>query len=398
MKRTAVILVSILILGGLGVGVFYLSQADSGDPQAAADTASAQADAAEQADGKAEDGAAEGEKAEEGPAAIPVSVAAAARGDVSTYLTATANLVPEDEVTVLAEIEGRITELFVEEGDRVEAGQRLATLQRDEAQILFDKAEVKAANARMAYERAQRMSAEKLIAEEEFDRTSLEHQVAQQELAEARWRLERTEIRAPFDGLVTRREITLGQHLRPGDALVRVTSFDPLIARIYLPERDVLALDLGRRVDITLKADESVKFAGRIRMISPVVDTATGTVKVTVEAIAPPREVRPGGFVIVEIVRETRSDTLVLPREAVIRELQEAHVFVAENDVAVRREVRLGLEQSEVLEILSGLEPGELVVVAGQGGLRDGAKIRILEPAGDARIADGTAGAPPQEG
>jgi membrane fusion protein (multidrug efflux system) len=177
---------------------------------------------------------------------------------------------------------------------------------------------------------------------------------------------------------LTKRNINLGQHVRPGDELFVVTDFDPLISRIYLPEKDVLPLKEGRQVDITLKADESVRFRGHIRQISPVVDTATGTVKVTVAAIDPPAVVRPGGFVTIDIVRSTHANTMLLPRDAVIRELKRAHVFVVRENVAEKRNVTLGLEEKDKLEILDGVIAGELVVVAGQGGLKDGSRIKIL--------------------
>ena len=314
----------------------------------------------------------------EGPSAIPVEVAEIARGSVASYISSTANLVPEDEVQVLAEAEGRVASLAVEEGDRVGRGQVLASLVRDEAEITLAKARVRATNARLAVERAEGTMEKGLISREEFDRLTMEHEVAQQEVAEAEWRLSRTVIRAPFDGIVTARMITVGQHLRPGDELFSIADFDPLIARIYLPERDVLSLREGREVAIELAADASLRFVGRIRQISPVVDTATGTVKVTVEVSDPPSQVRPGAFVTVDIVREHREDAVLLPRKAVIRELRTAHVFVTDGDTAEKRPVTLGLEEEDLIEALSGVEPGEPVIVAGQGGLKPGAKVKIL--------------------
>ena len=127
-----------------------------------------------------------------------------------------------------------------------------------------------------------------------------------------------------------------------------------------------------------LNASEQVDFSGRIRQISPIVDTATGTVKITVEAIESPTGVRPGSFVTVDIVRETRSATLLIPREAVLRELQKAHVFVASDNVAEKRAVTLGLEEGDFVEALTGVEAGETVIVAGQGGLKDGSPVKVL--------------------
>ncbi len=370
MRRIIVFLSLIVAVGLLAAGLYLF--------RAAAEPAGGDGQVAEAADPASTRPSPEAADAAEGETAVPVTIADVGVGDVSTYITATANLVPDNEVKVLAEAEGRVSHLTVEEGDRVQRGQLLAALLRDDAEIAFEKAKLKAANAEMAFERAQRIFREKLIAQEEYDKTTMDHRIAQQELAEAKRKLDKTEIRSPFDGRLTRRNVTLGQHIRPGDELFTVTDFDPLIARIYLPERDVLALEEGREVGITLKADRAVSFRGRIRQISPVVDTATGTVKVTVAAIRPPAIVRPGGFVTIEIVRETHAATTLVPRKAVIRELKNAHVFVARDGVAHKRTVELGLEDSERLEITSGLEPGERIVVAGQGGLKDGSTIKVL--------------------
>ena len=310
--------------------------------------------------------------------AIPVEVADIQSGPVASYISATANLVPEDHVKVLAEAEGRVESLRVEEGDLVNRGQTLATLVRDEAEIALAKARVRANNARRAWERAEDTMEQGLISKEEFDRLTMEFEVAKSDVAEAEWRLDRTVIRAPFTGVVTERLINPGKHLRPGDEVFSVADFDPLIARIYLPEKDVLTLEQGRRVRLSLAADPSISFDGRIRQISPVVDTATGTVKVTIEAGNPPPTVRPGAFVSVDIVRERHEAAILLPRRSVIRELRAAHVFVTDGETAEKRAVSLGIEEGDVIEVVEGVVAGESVIVAGQGGLKPGAKVKIL--------------------
>jgi membrane fusion protein (multidrug efflux system) len=309
-------------------------------------------------------------------APIPVELAEISAGSMAAYISATANLVAEDQVTILSEVEGRVAELKVEEGDLVGRGDILAIVSRDEAEIAATKAELRASNAQLAYERARGTLEQGLISREEYDRLEMEHEVARQEVAEAQWNLAKTLIRAPFAGHVTERFITIGQHLRHGDQLFTLADFEPLVARIYLPEKDVLKLEKGRSVRITLAAEESVHFAGRIRQIAPVVDTSTGTVKVTVEALAPPAQVRPGAFVTVDIVRERREQAVMVPKAAVIRELGSAYVFVSDGSLAHRRDVTLGLEEGSFFEALSGVEPGDKVVVAGQGGLKEGAKIK----------------------
>ena len=368
---TIVIGIAVLIGGGLVLLNMSASKANGADQtDQAAEDGGDQNDKSDKKDGE------DGEDKEKAP--IPVEVSTVTRGEVAAYIDASANLVAENQVKVLSEVEGRISQLFVDEGKYVGRGQVLATLVRDDAEIGLKKATLRETNARLAYERGEDLIGKELISREDFDQFTMDYEIAKEELAEAQWTLEKTTIRSPFSGLVSERMIQVGQHIRPGDELFQVTDSDPLIARIFLPERDVLGLEVGREVKIGLSAAESVEFVGRVRQISPVVDVATGTVKVTIEAADPPAMVRPGSFVGIHIVREAHPDALLLPREAVLRELQTAHVFVADGETATKREVALGLEEEDLVEILGGVEAGEQVIVAGQGGLKDGSAVRIL--------------------
>lgn len=314
-------------------------------------------------------------KAEKAP--IPVQTAAVEKGKVSSYLSSTANLVPESEVRVISEWEGRLAKLNVEEGQTISKGQILGELVRGDAEILQAKAKVRAENAKIGLDRAQRLRTQELISTEAFEKVQMESRMADQEIAEAQWRLEKTFIRSPFSGVITGRSVQPGQHIRPGDELFVVADFDPLIARIYMPEKDVLELSEGRMVRLALRADEKIHFDGRIRQISPVVDTATGTVKVTVEVVGAPKEVRPGAFIRVDIVKDTKEGALLVPREAVVRELQNTFVFLAQDGIAHKKPVTLGLEENGRIEV-QGLAAGDRVVIAGQGGLKDGANIKQL--------------------
>jgi len=377
-KRFRIIsLVAVLAIATSAVIWVSAQTADSAKKSNASDQSATDATEVAENDG-AKDVADDAKTDENEEIPVPVEVAEVTTGTISSYISATANLVAEDQVKVLAEAEGRVERLQVEEGDRVSKGQVLAVLVQDEAKIAKAKVEFKATNAQAALDRARESFEQGLISSEAYEKLKMDDEIARQEVAEAEWRLAKTVIRAPFSGRITERFITLGQHLRLGDELFTVADYDPMVARIYLPERDVLELEVGREVRITPAAETELSFTGRIRQIAPVVDTATGTVKVTVEAVQPPAGVRPGAFVSIDIVRERHATALLLPRESVIRELRTAHVFVTENDQAVKRAVELGLEEGEYVEVLTGLEAGDSVVVAGQGGLDDGQKVKVL--------------------
>lgn len=368
----------LLVAAAVAGGAAFLSGHDA-DGAEAADDATAAADAEQGAEDADDD-------AEEADEPVPVELATVESGAVSSYITATTNLVAEGEVMVLAEVEGRAERVTVDEGDYVAQGQILADLNRKDAEISLEKARVREANAETVYKRGQELSKDELISAEDLDERRLNFELARQEREEAEWRLAKTEIRASIAGRVSERVVQPGQHVRPGDELFQITDFDPLLARIYLPERDVLQLSAGRPVAMSLDAAPDVRFDARIRQISPVVDPATGTVKVTLEVSDPPRQVRPGSFVTARVVRERRPDAVLLPKDAVLRELQQAYVFVAQDGAdealsAVRRAVTLGLEEDGRVQALSGVEPGERLVVAGQGSLSDGDAIRTVDGA-----------------
>jgi membrane fusion protein (multidrug efflux system) len=314
------------------------------------------------------------EKKKEPPA---VAVHKAERGAISAYTSATANLVAEDEVKVVAETEGKVLRVMVEEGDTVARGQTLVQIDPADATLAVQKAQIALQNAGTALTRGEGLSKANLISAQELDKLRYDRDLAAHDLEEARHRLRKTTVAAPFGGRVTVRKVQAGQQVKPGDELFAVADFDPLVARIFLPEREVLDLAVGQSVRLALRAREETRFGGRIRQISPVVDTASGTVKVTVEAVRPPASVRPGAFVAVEVLRETRSNVVLVPRPAVIRELQETYVYVADGAVARKRIVQLGLEEGENLEVREGLAAGEPVITSGQGGLKDQAPITV---------------------
>jgi membrane fusion protein (multidrug efflux system) len=309
-------------------------------------------------------------------AAEPVEV-----GPIAAYISATANLVAEDEVKVVAEAEGQVIELNVDEGDTVARGRTLLQIDPADARLAVQKAELALRNAQINLDRSERMATEKLISPQDLDKIRYERDVAAQGLAEARHRLTKTTVTAPFAGRITIRRVQPGQNVKPGEELFTLADFEPLVARIFLPEREVLDLKVGQEVRLLLRAREETRFAGRIQRISPVVDTASGTVKVTVEAVRPPSNVRPGAFVSVEVLREVRPQALLVPRTAVVRELQETYVFVADGKLARKRTVAVGLEERDRVEIVRGLAAGERVITSGQGALKDESPIVLANSA-----------------
>jgi membrane fusion protein (multidrug efflux system) len=336
----------------------------------------------------------EGEKAKKDRAeeAVPVEVAALERGEIEAVLRLSSNLEAEREVQVFAEAPRRVVRLLVEEGDAVAKGQLLVQLQDEEQKSALAKAEIALEESRRDFQRTKELHEQKLVTDELFTEAGYTVQRNEIALEDARRELSYTQVRAPIAGVVTARLVNLGDHVTVNQALFRIVDFDSIVARIYVPEKDMVRLDEGQPARLRADALGGVVFRGTVDRISPVVDPGTGTVKVTV---ATPRQegLRPGMYVEVELVTAVHDKALLVPKRALVYDNDRAFVFRLKDE---RRVERLGvtplLEDADSVEPSAGLAPGDQLVVAGQSGLKDGGLVRLPgdpEPGKDAKTAKG---------
>lgn len=324
-----------------------------------------------------------------GPAArpVPVAVAPVSTGSIASHYDATATLEAEKEAQVLARVDGLVESIAVEEGQRVQAGAVLLRIDNQEYRYRVEQAAAAAANQRARFERFETMVAEQLASDEEFQAARSELASAEAEEGLARLTLSYTEVTAPFAGRVTARLVDVGQNVSAGTPLFVLADFDPLLARVHVPGREFRTLQ--RDEPVTLVLDSSgARLRGRIKLVSPVIDPASGTIKLTIEVSEYPDDVRPGDFAQVRIVTERRDGAVLVPRGAVLTDKGETVVYVPvdgeQGPTAERRVVETGFTDDDHAQILTGLASGESVVVKGQRSLKHGSPLKILEDAAGA--------------
>lgn len=310
-------------------------------------------------------------------AAVPVETASALRRSISSYIETNGTLEAENEVDLMARTSGPIVELKVEEGDLIRKGQLLARIDDEEIRARVAVSEVMLKEAQLAFERAKTLSESQLMSPEQFEQTRTRFETAKAQLEGERVLLRYTEIRAPFSGLIINRYINFAQQVNSSSQLFRISDFDPLLCPIQVPERDLPRLGVGQPAHLEFEAWPGERFTGRVLRIRPVVDAATGTVRVTLEVPSGNR-LRPGMFARVYVETETREDTLVIPRAALSLESLGDTVYVIDGGVAKRRDLTLGFREGDSVEVLAGLSEGERIVVVGHEGLSDGTPIRVL--------------------
>ncbi len=309
---------------------------------------------------------------------LPVEVAVATKGSISSWIVTTATLEADSQVTILSETTGTVGQLMVDEGSFVTEGQVLASLADSQKMVEAQKAEIRLHNSTVELQRKEASYQQKIISQADYDKAKFEKDVADSELKASKVALARLTIRAPFSGIITERFIEKGQNIALGTQLFTLLDKDPLKARIYLPEKEVFGLEPNQQVNLTLNAQKDVKFAGKIDQINPAVDSKTGTVKVTIVVDKAPSEVRPGSFVDVKLVTQHHENALLIPKRALVEEAGEKYVFLLNKDMVVRRTVKVGFTDNGNAEILSGMNAGNTVVIAGQGSLRDGSRAEVV--------------------
>ena len=317
------------------------------------------------------------EDAEEEPA-VPVEMSAVGRKDIPSFFTGTATVEAEQRAQVLAKIAGTVAEIHVEEGVTIRKGQVLLQIDDAEERARLQELRVRAASLQHQYERTKALLAKDLVSDRERDDQKLLAEEAQAKLLVGEIQLEHTRVKAPFDGRVTLRNIHVGEHVQVNQALFDIADFDPLLVRVFMPERQVERIAVGQSVDVFPDAGGELSYPGRVRMIAPIVDTASGTVKVTVELDGAPEGLRLGSFVRARITTDVHQDALVVPKVALIEDGGESYVFRADADSVVRVRIQTGYTDSESAEVLVGLREGDRVVTAGQGGLKHGTRVRDL--------------------
>lgn len=322
------------------------------------------------------------------PAAVPVEVVRPLRRELIASYGGTATLLAEADAEVIARVSGEVASIAVEEGQRVRAGQVLATLDGRQLRLQAAQARAQLGKIDRDYRRQVELNQRGLVAAGAFEglKFDLDNLRAAADLAELQ--LSYTVLRAPFDGVVSARRIRLGQNLAAGISTFRITNPATLKAEVFVPERELARLRTRQSAVATIDALAGRSFPAVVTLVAPTVDPQTATFKVTLRIEDPQGELRPGMFTRVGIVFERRPNALAIPRAALLETEEQPSVFIvdAHNKARLVR-LQTGLASGSDLEVRAGLDGSESVVVVGQSGLKAGNPVKIVSLAADAPTA-----------
>jgi RND family efflux transporter MFP subunit len=320
-----------------------------------------------------------------------VRVEKVSRKSLASYLILNGTVEPERLVKVYSRLQAYVKKLEKEEGDFVKVNSVLAQLDDTEIGISYQQAKIQLEQAQTAlddeennFNRNKELKKSELISEQDYQTVESKYKTAKLEyrnklenFKNLELQLSYTKIKSLVEGYVTERLIEVGDKVNSNQHVYTVEDFYPLLIRVYVPSSDALKLKQGLRTEVTSDILTGHLFTGNVKLINPRIDVQSGTVKVTVEVYDKSLKLKPGMFVEVKIVIGEKQDTIVIPRKSITYKLGKAYVFVFRKMQVFRRDIKVGVSEEDRVEVIEGLDEGEMLVTVGVETLKDQMRVRV---------------------
>ena len=312
----------------------------------------------------------------------PVKTATVTVETLNVEVTAVGTLRADETVVVRPEIAGRVAAIHFKEGQAIRQNEPLITLDQAEYQAQQASSAAQLALEESSFRRLQDLDRKNLTSQQNLDeaRARLDAARAQHELN--RVRLDKTVIRAPFDGTVGLRQVSPGAYVKPGDDIANLESLGAMKLDFRAPETYLSRLRTGQTLAVRVDAWPDQPFEGAIYAIEPGVDEETRTVLLRARLPNKGNKLRPGLFARISLVLERRENALVAPEQAIVPVGQKSFVYRVVEGKAIMTPVQLGQRRPGQGEIVEGVSAGDVVVTDGQLKIRDGAAVKPLPPEG----------------
>lgn len=297
-------------------------------------------------------------------------------GSMTRTVTEVGTLRASKTVIIRPEISGLVSKVHVEGGEYVNEDDLIFSLDDRVAQAELKEAEAKLAHAKATHDRASRLEAKKFGSTANKDKTLAELNIAEASLESARSRLERTVIKAPFDGIVGLHNISVGAPVDPNKELITLVDITPMKVEFKVPAKFLRYISIGQRVKVAVDGFREKKFPGLIEGIDAKVDSSSHSIEARALIPNKGRILKPGLFARVDVVVGSKSKALILPATAVDKQGDQEFVFKVVEGRAFQTPVITGIQEGENIEILRGVNPGDHIVTVGQLKIQDGSPVR----------------------
>jgi membrane fusion protein (multidrug efflux system) len=310
--------------------------------------------------------------------AVPVEAAEVTQGPMTEQVTAVGNLRSDEAVVMSSEIAGRIKQIHFKEGAHVEQGAPLVTLDDTVYQAELHDAEAKQLLAEQSNARVTELFSRKIASESARDIAVSNLAVTDAAIELAKAHVEKTKIVAPFAGIVGLRQVSVGEYIIPGQALIGLDAIDQIKVDFRVPEKYLATVHNGQAIEIKVDAFPGLIFKGEVFAIDPRVDIEGRSIFIRARVPNQEQKLRPGQFARVMLIHEAKPDALTVPEAAIVPKGEDQFVFKIVDGKARLAKVSIGTRREGRVELLDGVAAGDLVVTAGQLKIRDGAAVTVV--------------------
>ena len=309
-------------------------------------------------------------------AKVPVQVYVVAATRLADEVASTGSVMADESVTIQSEISGKITSLDIPEGKSVRKGQLLFTINAADVQAQLQKQQYNIKLYQDQEKRQRTLLEKEYISRQEYEQSQNALLTARADLAALRVTLAKAYVRAPFDGIMGLRNTSVGAYVSPGTAITTLSRVSPVKIDFNVPSRFAQSVRVGDPVLVTDEATTK-KFEAKVYAINPQIDPVSRSLPV--RAIYPNKnmELRPGGFVKVNLELGETAKALQIPTEAVVPVASGYTVFTVKNGKAKIQPVNIGVRSDKVIQITKGLAVGDTVIRTGILQVKAGDKVSI---------------------
>lgn len=299
-------------------------------------------------------------------------------GDYETFISTVGTLKANESVDIRAQDGGVIKEILFKSGTPVNKGETLIILDDQLLKANLAEAQARARLAKVEYERAENLFKKRAIPQSKRDDAKAKMEMADAQVEMSKVKLEQSILKAPFTGIIGLKDVSVGAYVKPAQEIVTLDNLNPIKIDFRISEIHLEKIKVGQNIAVEVDGFPHLQYTATIEAIDPIVDAAGHSIRARATMANPNFELKPGLFARIRFSESLHSNAMLVPESAIETEGNQEFVFVIVDGIARRAPIKTGGRNGKDVEVLSGLQPGMMVVTSGQMRIGEGFPVIVI--------------------
>ncbi len=309
---------------------------------------------------------------------IPVKAHIVKPQELGNNVITTGTVLANEEVDLKSEVSGKIVEIAFKEGSRVNKGDLLVKINDAELQAQLMREKYTFELLKDKEYRQKKLFEKEAISQEEYDDALNQFNVSKAEVDLIKAQIDKTEIRAPFNGIVGLKNVSEGSYITPSTVIASLQNINPIKIDFSIPEKYSGSVKVGDQINFKVVGDEE-NYNAKVYAIEPKIDPVTRTLKIRAIYSNQAGRILPGSFADVKLILDKIDNALLIPTQAIVPELKGQKVYIYRSGKVAQQNVEMGIRTDEYVQITSGLNPNDTLIISGILQIKPGAEVSITE-------------------